>query len=100
MKIGSFESKPLAPASTTPAAGKPTVSVKQAGVQASTEVALSSAASALSSTGSGSDATFDTAKVERISQAIRDGKFQVNPGAIADKLITNAEELLGRKLSS
>jgi negative regulator of flagellin synthesis FlgM len=46
-----------------------------------------------------SDPTFDAAKVERIAQAIRDGKFTVNPEAIADKLIVNAEELLGRKAS-
>ena len=47
----------------------------------------------------GADPAFDTAKVERIAQAIRDGKFTVNAEAIADKLIVNAEELLGRKLS-
>ena len=41
-----------------------------------------------------------SAKVERIAQAIRDGKFSINAEVIADKLITNAEELLGRKLSS
>jgi len=37
--------------------------------------------------------------VDRIAQAIRDGQFKINPEAIADKLIQNAEELLGRKLS-
>jgi len=42
------------------------------------------------------DASFDKAKVERISAAIRDGRFQVDAGAIADKLIANAQELLGR----
>ena len=41
-----------------------------------------------------SRADFDTAKVERIAQAIRDGKFQVNAEAIADRLIANAQELL------
>jgi negative regulator of flagellin synthesis FlgM len=47
--------------------------------------------------GVGSDATFDGAKVERIAQAIRDGQFTINAEAIADKLIVNAAELLGRK---
>lgn len=45
----------------------------------------------------GSDAgraDFDTEKVERIAQAIRDGKFQINAEAIADQLIANARELL------
>jgi negative regulator of flagellin synthesis FlgM len=41
------------------------------------------------------DGSFDAAKVDRIAQAIRDGRFQVNAEAIADKLIANARELLG-----
>jgi negative regulator of flagellin synthesis FlgM len=46
---------------------------------------------------SGPEATradFDSEKVERISQAIRDGKFQINAEAIADQLIANAQDLL------
>jgi negative regulator of flagellin synthesis FlgM len=39
---------------------------------------------------------FDSEKVNRIAQAIRDGKFTVNHEAIADKLIANAQELLSR----
>ena len=42
------------------------------------------------------NAEFDAAKVERVSNAIRDGKYQVNAEAIADKLISNAQELLSR----
>jgi negative regulator of flagellin synthesis FlgM len=42
----------------------------------------------------GSSAEFDAEKVARISQAIADGSFKVNHAAIADKLITNAAELL------
>ena len=42
------------------------------------------------------DPTFDQAKVDRIAQAIRDGNFSINPGAIADKLLANAQEVLGR----
>jgi negative regulator of flagellin synthesis FlgM len=60
-------------------------------------VELSSAATQLA--GAASDPTFDTAKVDRIAQAIRDGKFKVNPEAIADRLIINAAELLGSRPS-
>ena len=35
-------------------------------------------------------------KVARISQAIADGSFRINAEAIADKLIANAQELLGK----
>ncbi|WP_148716286.1 flagellar biosynthesis anti-sigma factor FlgM [Chitinolyticbacter meiyuanensis] len=38
--------------------------------------------------------TFDAARVESIRQAIAEGRFQVRPQAIADKLIASVEELL------
>lgn len=41
-------------------------------------------------------ADFDAVKVARISQAMRDGRFSVDAGAIADKLIANARVLLCR----
>ena len=47
-------------------------------------------------TGASSSGDFDAEKVQRIAQAIREGRFTVNPEAIADKMIANAQELLGR----
>jgi len=40
---------------------------------------------------------FDTAKVDAIKQAISEGKFTINPEAIADKLITSTRELLAQQ---
>ena len=60
----------------------------------STQVQLSPEATMLSH--ASEDPSFDQAKVERIAQAIRDGSFSINPGAIADKLLSNAQEVLGR----
>jgi negative regulator of flagellin synthesis FlgM len=60
----------------------------------STQVELSPEATMLSH--ASQDPSFDQAKVERIAQAIRDGSFSINPGAIADKLLSNAQEVLGR----
>lgn len=60
----------------------------------SATVTLSSAASALFD---GSvEGSFDQEKVDRIRQSIADGTYTVNHGAIADKLIANAQELLGK----
>lgn len=93
MKIGPLETKPVAPV----AAERKVASAPGAKAEPSAQVDLSASAAVLAE---GADPAFDTSKVERIAQAIRDGKFKVNPEAIADKLIANAEELLGRKLSS
>ena len=93
MKIGPLDTKPAVAPATTERKGA--AAPAAAAAQASTQVELSAAASQLS--GVSSDPTFDAAKVERIAQAIRDGKFTVNPEAIADKLIVNAQELLVRK---
>jgi negative regulator of flagellin synthesis FlgM len=59
----------------------------------STTVQLSSAATALLE---GSEGGFDAEKVKRVRDAIADGTYKINPEAIADKLIANAQELLGR----
>ncbi len=96
MKIGPLEPK----ASANPVAGerKTSTAGHAKAAEPSAKVELSSQASALlGAEGSGStDGTFDAEKVERLAQAIRDGQFKVNPEVIADKLIANAQELLGK----
>jgi negative regulator of flagellin synthesis FlgM len=100
MKIGSLDSKPaVAPMQNdrksdgTAKAG----SGSAAAAEPSTTVQISDAASIISN--ADADGTFDAAKVQRMAQAIRDGKFEVNADAIADKLIANTQEIL-RKYSS
>ena len=41
--------------------------------------------------------SFDVSKVNEIRSAITDGRYQVNAGAVADKLIASAAQLAGRK---
>ena len=92
MKIGPLEPK----TSPTPVSVERKVgsAVRSDTTSSSAKVELSTAATMqLDPNGEGS---FDAAKVERIAQAIRDGSFTVNAGAIADKLIANAQELLDR----
>lgn len=57
-------------------------------------IELSTTASALLT--GGTTAEFDAEKVARVSKAINEGTFKINPEAIADKLISNATELLGK----
>ncbi len=63
--------------------------------EASAQIQLSSNASQLLS-GVPEEGSFDAEKVQRIAQAISEGKFSVNADAIADKLISNAQEMIGR----
>jgi negative regulator of flagellin synthesis FlgM len=92
MKIGPLDAKsaPLPGAADRRAVAPAT----PGGVEPSAKVDLS-ASTALRSEAL-SEPTFDVAKVERIAQAIRDGSFRVRADVIADKLIANAQELLGR----
>ncbi|CAN5889130.1 hypothetical protein BH11PSE8_BH11PSE8_16240 [soil metagenome] len=59
---------------------------------ASAKIELSSAATGLMA--GGSTAEFDADKVARISKQIEEGSFKINPEVIADKLISNAQEVL------
>jgi negative regulator of flagellin synthesis FlgM len=102
MKIGPYEPKP-APASVaaerklSSAGSAEASSTARAESTGGTQVEIGGmAALGLEVQGEGS---FDAAKVERIAQAIRDGQFRIDAGAIADKLIANAQELLERRPS-
>lgn len=94
MKIGPVDTsiQPVAQANGAAAAagsGKPAQAATAP--EASTKVALSPAATKLVNEG---NADFDTEKVSRIAQAIRDGQFKVNAEAIADKMIVQSQEFL------
>ena len=99
MKIGSPAEKPVvqpagadakaASAPAAPAAGK-------AAGDPSAKVLLSDAVTQLLTGNEAVVGEFDSAKVEAMSTAIAQGKFVVDHAAVADKLIANAKELLGK----
>lgn len=102
--IGSVAGGPQK-AAPTPAAGGDSAGAAAAGAaaapakpQAGVTVTLSSSASqALSGVGNagGSSEVFNAEKVEAMKAAIASGSFQVNAEAIADKMLSNAAEMLG-----
>lgn len=102
MKIGNPAEKPVPTAlgnsaSTTGASSNVAPASSSAipsQADASAKIRLSSTASTLLT--GGSSAEFDAEKVARMSKSIQDGTFKVNHGAIADKLIANAKEVLGK----
>ncbi len=102
MKIGNSADKPVNGAAGTSAndgvsaaasrpAGKSDGDADDINVQASAKVSLSTVANDMAH---GSAGSFDAAKVDSMKAAIANGTFKVNAEAIADKLISNARELL------
>jgi negative regulator of flagellin synthesis FlgM len=102
MKIGNTGASPAmgtaagitsTPRETAETAKAGTASALASGKDGSTTVKISSAASELLG---GTEGTFDAEKVARVRQSISDGSYKVNPEAIADKLISNAQDVLGK----
>ena len=86
-----MRSAPPNPGKTTP------VPTNAAPAESSANVKLSSAASSLAAVQKKSiNADFDVDKVAQVSQAINNNSYKVNAEVIADKLISNAQELLGK----
>jgi negative regulator of flagellin synthesis FlgM len=101
MKIGNPADKPVpapiansAPTAANGHAPATAASAIPATADASAKIELSTTAATLLSGGASPE--FDAEKVARISKAIDSGTFTINPGAIADKLIANAQELLAK----
>jgi negative regulator of flagellin synthesis FlgM len=100
MKIGPSTTPAITPA-TDPAlrsAGPAAAVAPAARTRATDQVDLSAAGAQIGALDGTPD--FDSAKVDAIRQAIRDGKFNVNAGAIADRLIADATSLLGPRTPS
>ncbi len=78
---------PAASAIATAAKGTPLAGVA---------VTVSSLARSLESTNRGQAADMDLKKVEAVRSAIEQGTYKVDAEAIADKLLSNAQEMLDR----
>lgn len=77
-----------------PAAAPASPAAEAPAVGASVQVQLSSTTqSMVASSRSGSSAVFNADKVQAMRDAIENGSFRANPGAIADKMLANARDL-------
>jgi negative regulator of flagellin synthesis FlgM len=105
MKIGQTPASPgVAPTGSAATSARPapdgahgSATARTGKTEGSSTVQLSSTARALLD---GADSSFDAEKVERVRQSISDGTYKINPEAIADKLIANAQDVLGKVTSS
>jgi negative regulator of flagellin synthesis FlgM len=64
-----------------------------AGASAAPTVRLSGASTSLAASENAPE--FDAAKVDQVKQAIRDGRFAVDAGVVADKMIASVSDLFG-----
>ena len=85
-----------ASAGTLSAAAAPVPSTASATIPAAAPPAAPSTAVALSASVAHSSLPFDTAKVDRIKEAIRNGEFQINSEAVAHQLLSSVSSLFGR----
>ncbi|CAM3631044.1 flagellar biosynthesis anti-sigma factor FlgM [Paracidovorax anthurii] len=90
------QAKAAAPAPAAQEAAKTATTVAAAG---GTPVTFSSAARALDPS-QRSSADFDANKVKAVRAAIEKGTFTVNADAIADKLLSNAQEIIAHSPKS
>lgn len=105
MKIGQPSDNPIPVSSTTQSAsqksGQSASSTASATAAKSTQpagvaVTVSTLARTLGASSRGEAADVDMGKVNAVRAAIQKGTFVVNPEAIADKLLSNAQEMLNR----
>lgn len=96
--IGSVAGGPQRAAEQRPTAGAEAAAAGVAAPRqqpAGVQVTLSAATQEVSAAGSAGNDVFNAEKVEAMKMAIANGTFQVNAEAIADKMLSNAAEMLG-----
>jgi negative regulator of flagellin synthesis FlgM len=71
-------------------------SATKGATSAGVAVTVSTLARTLDLAKTADNADFDTDKVNAVRTAIEQGTYEVNPEAIADKLLANAQEMLNR----
>jgi negative regulator of flagellin synthesis FlgM len=84
------------PSQAAPASNSTTTSAAPSTRSAGVAVTVSTLARGLEKAARSDASVIDTQKVASVRSAIQDGTYVVNPEAIADKLLSNAQEMLNR----
>ena len=84
---------------TLPSVGSQPVRAEKSPPSSSTNVTLSDASSKIQALEAEAHQVlgFDEARVAALKEAIRQGKFQINPTMIAEKLLATARDLIGQQ---
>ena len=93
---GSAAQAPPAKAAQTPASSASSDAAKST-QSAGVAVTVSNLARSMELASRSDSGDIDTGKVNAMRAAIAQGTYVVNPGAIADKLLANAQEILNRR---
>jgi negative regulator of flagellin synthesis FlgM len=101
MKIGSHSDLPTSVTSAANATAQKVSqgaaeSAKSSGASVGVSVSVSTLARSLEKPAVNSSADIDTAKVNAVKTAIKNGTYKVNPEAIADKLLSTTQDMLPR----
>ena len=97
MKIDSSTRTPSLTGNTTPVARGGKQTPQTSGAQDNVQLSSMSTQIQTLETSIHEASGFDTAKVEAIKLAIGEGRYTINPDAIADKLISSTRELLAQQ---
>ena len=92
--IPATSTAPASPSKGAQAATTATADTAKGTQSAGVAVTVSTLARTLSAPKGGDTAMVDMAKVNSVKSAIQKGTYVVNPEAIADKLLSNAQEML------
>jgi negative regulator of flagellin synthesis FlgM len=84
------------PSQAAPASTSTTASAAPSTRSAGVAVTVSTLARGLEKAARSDASVIDTQKVASVRSAIQEGTYVVNPEAIADKLLSNAQEMLNR----
>jgi negative regulator of flagellin synthesis FlgM len=96
MKVTGYTPSDIPAPKTTPPKAEPNAAqtATSAASDPGVAVVITNTAKSMSKDAVNQAAAIDTKKVEAMKAAIQDGSFTVNPEAIADKLLSNAQEML------